>query len=222
MSRILRAAAAQMGPIHRADRPPPPWCERLIALLRQAGRGRLPSWWSFPELTLTTFFPRWWMTDQAEIDAFFETRAARARRPGRSSRRRSASASASTSATRSSPKKAARDPALQHLGPGRARRPRPRQVPQGASARPRRAQARGALPAPGEALLRRRRPGLSGLAQPSAPWSACASATTGAGPRPSGSWACRASELVLLGYNTPGPQHPLPRSRSTCACSTTA
>ena len=26
----------------------------------------------FPELALTTFFPRWWMTDQAEIDAFFE------------------------------------------------------------------------------------------------------------------------------------------------------
>jgi N-carbamoyl-D-amino-acid hydrolase len=26
----------------------------------------------FPELALTTFFPRWWMEDQAEIDAFFE------------------------------------------------------------------------------------------------------------------------------------------------------
>ena len=26
----------------------------------------------FPELALTTFFPRWWMADQAEIDAFFE------------------------------------------------------------------------------------------------------------------------------------------------------
>ena len=26
----------------------------------------------FPELALTTFFPRWWMDDQAEIDAFFE------------------------------------------------------------------------------------------------------------------------------------------------------
>ena len=26
----------------------------------------------FPELTLTTFFPRWWMADQAEIDSFFE------------------------------------------------------------------------------------------------------------------------------------------------------
>ena len=26
----------------------------------------------FPELALTTFFPRWWMTDQQEIDSFFE------------------------------------------------------------------------------------------------------------------------------------------------------
>ena len=26
----------------------------------------------FPELALTTFFPRWWMTDQEEIDSFFE------------------------------------------------------------------------------------------------------------------------------------------------------
>ena len=27
----------------------------------------------FPELALTTFFPRWWMEDPAEIDAWFET-----------------------------------------------------------------------------------------------------------------------------------------------------
>ena len=26
----------------------------------------------FPELALTSFFPRWWMTDQAAVDAFFE------------------------------------------------------------------------------------------------------------------------------------------------------
>ena len=26
----------------------------------------------FPELALTTFFPRWWMADQREIDSFFE------------------------------------------------------------------------------------------------------------------------------------------------------
>ena len=26
----------------------------------------------YPELALTTFFPRWYMTDQAEVDAWFE------------------------------------------------------------------------------------------------------------------------------------------------------
>ena len=26
----------------------------------------------FPELALTTFFPRWWMDDEAELDSFFE------------------------------------------------------------------------------------------------------------------------------------------------------
>ena len=26
----------------------------------------------YPELALTTFFPRWWMEDDAEIDSFFE------------------------------------------------------------------------------------------------------------------------------------------------------
>ena len=27
----------------------------------------------FPELALTTFFPRWWMEDEAELDTFYET-----------------------------------------------------------------------------------------------------------------------------------------------------
>ena len=27
----------------------------------------------FSELALTTFFPRWWMEDEAELDAFYET-----------------------------------------------------------------------------------------------------------------------------------------------------
>ncbi|MBV8166712.1 MAG: N-carbamoyl-D-amino-acid hydrolase, partial [Alphaproteobacteria bacterium] len=44
---------------------------RLIAHLREAKRMGCELV-VFPELTLTTFFPRWWMTDQAEIDAFFE------------------------------------------------------------------------------------------------------------------------------------------------------
>jgi N-carbamoyl-D-amino-acid hydrolase len=71
MSRTLVAAAAQMGPIAR-DEPRPAVVRRLIALLQEAhARGaRLVV---FPELALTTFFPRYWMEDVAEIDAWFET-----------------------------------------------------------------------------------------------------------------------------------------------------
>src|SRR4051812_24493175 len=70
MTRILTVAAAQLGPVHRADTRASV-VKRLLDLLRQAhaAGARLVV---FPELALTTFFPRWWMTDQAEIDAFFE------------------------------------------------------------------------------------------------------------------------------------------------------
>ena len=70
MSRSLTVAAAQTGPIARTESRTA-IVRRLLALLREAhGRGaRLVV---FPELALTTFFPRWWMEDQAEIDAWFE------------------------------------------------------------------------------------------------------------------------------------------------------
>lgn len=70
MSRKLRAAVAQLGPIHRADSRTSV-VKRLIALLREA-HGQGARFVVFPELALTTFFPRWWMTDQEEIDRFFE------------------------------------------------------------------------------------------------------------------------------------------------------
>jgi N-carbamoyl-D-amino-acid hydrolase len=70
MSRKLNAAVAQLGPIHRADSRESV-VKRLMALLREA-HGRGAGFVVFPELALTTFFPRWWMTDQAEIDAWFE------------------------------------------------------------------------------------------------------------------------------------------------------
>ena len=71
MARVLIVGAAQLGPIQRAD-DRAAVVRRLIALLRQAhARGaRLVV---FPELALTTFFPRWWMEDSSEIDAYFET-----------------------------------------------------------------------------------------------------------------------------------------------------
>jgi predicted amidohydrolase len=70
MARIVNVAAAQLGPVHRADTRESV-VKRLIAMLREAhaSGARLIV---FPELALTTFFPRWWMEDQREIDAFFE------------------------------------------------------------------------------------------------------------------------------------------------------
>src|SRR5436190_24228392 len=63
-------AAAQLGPIQRADTRGDV-VKRLLALLHEA-KARGAELVVFPELALTTFFPRWWMDDQAEIDAFFE------------------------------------------------------------------------------------------------------------------------------------------------------
>src|SRR5476651_2522465 len=71
MSRFLTVGGAQMGPIQRSHTRRDV-VERLIAHLREAKRMGCELV-VFPELTLTTFFPRWWMTDQVEIDSFFET-----------------------------------------------------------------------------------------------------------------------------------------------------
>jgi predicted amidohydrolase len=70
MSRIVTVAAAQLGPIQRSESRKQA-VSRLIELLKQAkshGCGLVV----FPELALTTFFPRWFMTDPEEIDSFFE------------------------------------------------------------------------------------------------------------------------------------------------------
>ncbi|MBU3701709.1 MAG: N-carbamoyl-D-amino-acid hydrolase [Acidimicrobiia bacterium] len=70
MTRPLTIAGAQLGPIElghsRAE-----VVERLLVLLRDAA-GRGAELVVFPELALTTFFPRWWFEDQRDIDAFFE------------------------------------------------------------------------------------------------------------------------------------------------------
>ena len=70
MSRVLTIAAAQMGPISR-DEPRTSAVERLCAMMRRAKEGGADLV-VFPELALTTFFPRWYFEGQAEIDAFFE------------------------------------------------------------------------------------------------------------------------------------------------------
>ena len=70
MSRVITVGAAQLGPIQRADARPQV-VKRLLDLLHQA-KVHGCDLVVFPELGLTTFFPRWWMEEQAEIDAFFE------------------------------------------------------------------------------------------------------------------------------------------------------
>ena len=64
-------AVAQMGPVQLAeDRATV--VRRLLEMMREAA-SRGAKMVVFPELALTTFFPRYWMEDQAEVDArFFE------------------------------------------------------------------------------------------------------------------------------------------------------
>ena len=71
MARVLEIAAAQMGPVQR-DHSRRDVVERLVALLRQA-HSRGAELVVFPELALTTFFPRWWVDDLHDADHFYET-----------------------------------------------------------------------------------------------------------------------------------------------------
>ena len=68
--RNIVVAAAQLGPIQRADSRAVV-VQRLLALLESAARqgAKLVV---YPELALTTFFPRWYMEDRAEVDRWFE------------------------------------------------------------------------------------------------------------------------------------------------------
>ena len=68
--RELVVGAAQLGPIQKADSRADV-AARMIALLEKAaarGCGLVV----FPELSLTTFFPRWLFEERAEVDAWFE------------------------------------------------------------------------------------------------------------------------------------------------------
>jgi Predicted amidohydrolase len=71
MSRRFVAASAQLGPIARHE-PRAAVVERMIVLLGEA-RSRGARFVVFPELALTSFFPRWPIEDEAVLDAFYET-----------------------------------------------------------------------------------------------------------------------------------------------------
>ncbi len=70
MARHLHVGAAQMGPIGK-DESRSDVVERCLALLGE-GAARGCSVVAFPELCLTTFFPRWWSADTVEIERWFE------------------------------------------------------------------------------------------------------------------------------------------------------
>jgi predicted amidohydrolase len=70
VTRIVNVAAAQLGPIRR-DEPRAEVVDRMIALMHEAAH-RGADLVVFPELALTTFFPRWVLTDE-ELLSFFET-----------------------------------------------------------------------------------------------------------------------------------------------------
>ena len=71
MSRFLTLAACQTGPIQRsASRQET--VGRLVHLLERAAAAGAELA-VFPEMALTTFFPRWALDDPREIDVFYET-----------------------------------------------------------------------------------------------------------------------------------------------------
>lgn len=71
MTRIVTVGAAQLGPIQKNDTRTDV-INRLIALLRQAHLAACDVV-IFPELALTTFFPRWFVDDISEADHWYET-----------------------------------------------------------------------------------------------------------------------------------------------------
>lgn len=70
MSRILTVGGAQLGPIARNE-PRGSVVQRMLALLREAkerGCGLVV----YPELALTSFFPRWHIENEEELNGFYE------------------------------------------------------------------------------------------------------------------------------------------------------
>lgn len=68
--RVQKVAGAQLGPIQsETDRARV--VQRMMDLMREA-RGEGADIIVYPELSLTTFFPRWYAEDRAEMDRWFE------------------------------------------------------------------------------------------------------------------------------------------------------
>jgi predicted amidohydrolase len=70
MSRIVTVAAAQLGAIQKAE-PRQAVIARMLALMDEA-KAKGADLVVYPELALTTFFPRWYYEDRSEADLWFE------------------------------------------------------------------------------------------------------------------------------------------------------
>ncbi|UQR65693.1 N-carbamoyl-D-amino-acid hydrolase [Bradyrhizobium sp. C-145] len=70
MARFVNVAAGQLGPIAKSETRTEV-VARLMAMMRRAHADGCDLI-VYPELALTTFFPRWHFENQAEIDKFFE------------------------------------------------------------------------------------------------------------------------------------------------------
>ena len=71
MTRHLITASAQMGPIAKSETRKDT-VGRLLEMMREA-HGRGAKLVVFTEMALTTFFPRWMIADEAELDSYYET-----------------------------------------------------------------------------------------------------------------------------------------------------
>lgn len=70
MSRKYTVSSAQMGPISRHDTRQD-CVKRMIEMIKEAA-SKGSRFIVFPELALTSFFPRWVIEDQDELDSWFE------------------------------------------------------------------------------------------------------------------------------------------------------
>ena len=71
MPRLITVAAAQLGPIQKAESR-----QSVVArmtLLMEMAKAKGATFVVYPELALTTFFPRWYHEDRAAADSWFES-----------------------------------------------------------------------------------------------------------------------------------------------------
>jgi len=70
LARRLKVSSAQLGPIHLRDSRASV-VKRMVEMLKEAD-SRGSKFVVFPELALTTFFPRYWVDDPNDVEKYFE------------------------------------------------------------------------------------------------------------------------------------------------------